>query len=1402
MKNIFYTIILILFLGIIYNSNARNPIKKNTNKSEQTITSGCLPAATSAELDLNNVRALIHTGGDMWWDYGANVPRYEIPAGSGKHSLFAGGIWVGGVDVNGQLRLCARMYRSNGNDYWPGPLISSGEAIASVSSQVCTEYDKLYKIKKEQVEDFVGWFNADAATKAKLYADYSVPQIINDWPAHGPVDQGAYDYYLAPFQDVDADGIYNPSNGDYPYYVLDKATTKCDYQPERRAENLGNTSQKLFGDLTMWWVYNDKGNVHTQSTGAASIGMEFRAQAFAFSTSDALNNMSFYNYQIINRSTYSLNDAYFGVWTDADLGFADDDFVGCDVKRGLGYLYNGDAIDGDGSGKSYGAHPPAVGIDFFEGPYQDPDNNDNPSSWKEPEKTNLDCNGAYGKDTEGNWVARSESGILTNGNINGLNFGDGVIDNERWGMRRYLYFNRESSNTATTDPATAIEFYNYLKGIWKDGTRMTYGRTGYKDGALEADFMFPNDTDPCGWGTNLNTQDAWNEETARGGQENEAGDRRFVQSAGPFVLEPGAVNDITIGVVWARANSTPWASVEMVRTADIMAQSLFENCFQLIDGPTAPDLTIIQLDRKLIFHLSNKPTSNNYLESYYEKDPFIDPSVPEEDKYFKFQGYQVFQLKDNTVTLADIDDENKARVVFQCDVKDSVTNIINFVWDPDLQANIPVLKVEGANNGIAHSFEITYDAFSTGTSRALVNYKDYYYMTVAYAYNNYAPYYPVSSGSMGKQTAPYLTGRKNVLIYSATPNKLDAFNGGTKVNSEYGDVPSITMIEGKGNGQNAVELSDSAINEILSKTKAPYKADKRTYKKGYSPVQVKVIDPVNVINAQFTLRMIPDSVHPINGFYNPADSSNWVSATGLLLDTKWELSWKQDGETKSIISNSWIRYRDELIIPELGLSITLNQIEFPMQDNQRFDDLENENNGFITAEEEVQDINNQWLGFVPDRDGTNYLNWIRSGTQTPDDESGLFGDYNGKDNNQIFENVLSGTWAPYQLTSTETYGPGYAAASLNSISTQKYRIPSVDLVITKNKDLWTRCPVIEMAENNADGITNSLSEGGVLRFQLRYAPSKNKEGVSAIAGDPNDDENSDAPNYIGATGMSWFPGYAIDQETGERLNIMFGEDSWLVGENGNDMLWNPSATLVDWSATWAMGGKHYIYIVGHNEVVNNKMPAYDEGRTIYNMLKPGQTTTALKNNMQNVWKHPAWVAIPILTSNNYQYTSYDDMPDNTITIKLRMANPYFVGIGDVAVANPVNQNYPTFTFSTSEISASKQNIEASKSALDLINIVPNPYYGHSEYELTQLENYVKITNLPERCIITIYTPNGNIVRQFSKDNSDAFLEWDLKNSYNISIASGMYIIHINVPGVGEKVIKWFGSMRPVDLNSF
>jgi hypothetical protein len=52
-------------------------------------------------------------------------------------------------------------------------------------------------------------------------------------------------------------------------------------------------------------------------------------------------------------------------------------------------------------------------------------------------------------------------------------------------------------------------------------------------------------------------------------------------------------------------------------------------------------------------------------------------------------------------------------------------------------------------------------------------------------------------------------------------------------------------------------------------------------------------------------------------------------------------------------------------------------------------------------------------------------------------------------------------------------------------------------------------------------------------------------------------------------------------------------------------------------------------------------------------------------------------------------------------------------------------------------------------------------------------------------------------------NTDAktSLDWDLKNFAGIPIAGGVYLIHVKADGLGERTIKWFGILRPVDLNS-
>ena len=166
----------------------------------------------------------------------------------------------------------------------------------------------------------------------------------------------------------------------------------------------------------------------------------------------------------------------------------------------------------------------------------------------------------------------------------------------------------------------------------------------------------------------------------------------------------------------------------------------------------------------------------------------------------------------------------------------------------------------------------------------------------------------------------------------------------------------------------------------------------------------------------------------------------------------------------------------------------------------------------------------------------------------------------------------------------------------------------------------------------------------------------------------------------------------------------------------------------------------------------------------------------------------------------------DGLIPNEATYKLRVDNPYAVeeGTGEY-------NGYPTYRFSFDGKEASALDEAGIEDALDQINVVPNPYYAYSEYEDSRLSQVVKITNLPAKCVITIYSLDGKFIRRYNRDEQAApsagsaidnaqiipDLEWDLKNDKGIPIASGIYLIHVD-SDLGERTLKWFGVNRKFD----
>ena len=1346
------TIAIPLALALVVSAHGRESIgqqvgAKGGNNGEAK-GAGCSPATAITELDLNNVRTRVETGGNMWQNRAQGLPAYEVPKTddrSGPSALFAGALWMGGFSPDNQLKLAAVRFRQNGNDFWPGPLTNTGDA--SIDEATCIAYDRSWKTKRQDAARHYAFYlcqqDPDCDVADEFPDGYVTPAVFFDWPAEGNVDAGQ-DPYLAPFFDFDQDGAYDPTKGDFPGYDLD-GNIDC-------AARFRTDPVPLFGDENIFWIFNDKGNTHTES-GGQPIGMEIRAQAFAFSTNDEVNNMTFYNYVVINQGTQTLLNTYFGQWVDCDLGNAQDDFVGCDVQRGLGYCYNGDPNDEDGSSPGYGLQPPAIGVDFFEGPFVDEDGLDNPLT--------LDCA-----------VARANNGIPYKGI--GIGYGDSIPDNERFGMRAFLYHNNDGS--VTGDPSNAIQYYNFLRAIWKDNSPNLYGGTGHvsspgADPNTEANYMFPGVSDPVGWGTSCVPQAEWTEENSN----NAPADRRFIQSAGPFTLLPGDFNNITVGVVWARATGGgAYESVNSVRRADDKAQSLFDNCFKILNGPDAPNLAIQELDRELLIYI--EPAGNNLNEQYLELDPTIPDSAS--DRFYRFQGYQLFQVKNGDVDVSQLSDVNFARLVFQCDIEDGVGQLVNYIQNTQINLPVPTEMVNGADQGISHSLAVTEDLFSTSSDQRLVNFKSYYYICLAYGYNEYEPYDP---GTLSGQPFPYKAGRKaaagSIRSYVGIPHKPSPELGGTTQNAAYGDQLPITRLEGQGNGGLPLDLEDVTANNIMASPIG--RVDELRYKQSFGPLNVKVIDPLNVPQANFELWFL---------------DSTATSTPEDLSDARWKivnLDSASTGGRGTVYSDRTIALRNEQLIPDWGISVTITQSEY----DGCFTD-------FLGAS--ITFTGDPWFTGILDGEGQNAFNWIRSGTSNEDGNS--YNDYANttscggegfRDEEEVYEGVLGGTWAPFTLVGDTAYQPaGDDAVGGLNIARINQTTSSL-IVITPDKSKWTRCAVIENEENVA------LAQGGARKMGLRAAPSVDKNGRPTGSPGCNEDEATlfgEQP-----TGMGWFPGYSIDLETGERQNMAFSENSFFGGI-GRDMIWNPSDVLTTTLGQVVFGGCHWIYTFRNQQrtdITNQsaQMPQYDEGRYFYNNIGGGTA------GRTRIYKAVNWVGSAMLAPGYSLVSPEDGLVPSEVRIVLDVNKPYAKYVDPYGGYQPPivpqrNNGLGLYTFSTNGLATMTNQSEVAESSCDLMNVVPNPYYAYSGYETGRLDNRVKFINLPQTCTISIYNVSGTLVRKYRKDNELTYLDWDLRNQANVPIAGGVYICHIDVPGVCEKVIKWFGAMRPVDLQNF
>ena len=1386
-RTFFRSLLALSFLLMVSEASARMPdIAPGTpTGAEQEVRSpithraNCRNATATRFQNINNVRALLTTGGDVWWN-GSNG-SYIVPnVSAGEEevsSIFAGAVWLGGRDPAGNLKVAAQQYgRSEGNglfDYYPGPLDPEGVT----TEEICAQWDRFFVVTAEEILEHQRLFQASLNGEL-IYTVDMIPEGVRGWPGKGnpyffdiykfelpstSQPLGGFYEYCEDDGECLVDNVYNPLQGDYPIIEIEKCLDLYNPDPQLR-------DKPQFADEMFFWIYNDAGNAHRNSGAQDGLDMEVQVQSFAYATNDALNNMTFQRYRLINRGKELLRDTYFGIWIDGDLGCSEDDYIGCDTTRSLAYYYNVDPVDGISPGSTcrgvptYGNDVPLIGIDYFRGPKEQ---------------------------------IRVFDELI----------GDTVTVDRELGMSSFTYFVRSDAAGAPQgmhDPTTGRpqEFYNLISGLWRDGTPYTVGGTGYQTGGEVVRYAFPTEPNvPAGPGV-------WSCCSENLGE----ADRRTIQASGPFTLAPGATNELIIGVPWIADEETyPCPSMKRLFDADDLAQNLFDNCFRITNGPDAPDLDIVELDRKLTIVLTNdEQNSNNAFQRYAE----VDLRAPESatDTVYRFEGYKVFQLINPNVT--DLDDPQQARLIFQSDIRNGVGEIYNWIEIPNpnnptspVYEPVPQVEAGSVDQGIRTVFTVTLDQFGQGNSR-LVNHKAYYFKAVTYAYNNFEDFNPLVSGGSG-QPRPYLEGRRNVRTYVGVPRPITD----TRLNGE--DTRGVvTRLDGLGTGLSFLDLAGGERERLLA-LDGPSPI---LYQEGQGPIEARVFNP-------FVSQ---------DGTYQVIFSDRNMSDDVLSDNGEWRLIKRTaDGDSVIVINQSFAQF-SESVVGTIGISISLGQVAEPGVERLR-------DNGCIGYEVDQTEGAVRWYNMIPNKfnelarlsGGGEIFNFVRTGDVEPEFEL---------DQGRGLTDCFNGEWQVFKLTTGENEISSASAFDFISPMLRRNTVAlketlkladlnNVDIVFTPDTALWSRCVILESA--SASWLNNSgLSTDTSRQFELRYEASVSKRADAFGRPIPDGD----------GRGMGWFPGYAIDVESGQRLNIFFSENSAITADvadagnpyvlasedpnsdfrfTGRDMMFNPTTELITTipdqqflsNLNVTAGGQHFVY------VTREPYDSCAELRRLFDRGRGGfrpETRDALSTVTY------AGLMLPLTEFNSYG----EGLIPSEVVVKLRVTNPYQVAVGaqgeddrDYSAPTGINQGYPAYEFTLAGVEAESLLETHQDSILSLINVVPNPYYGYSEYEISEFSNLIRITNLPARAIVTIYTLDGKFIRRYTRAEEPQLpsgttsavnnrgvvrqqiypsLDWDMKNGLGIPVSSGVYLIHVDAGELGQRTLKSFIIQRAFD----
>ncbi|MER3524688.1 MAG: hypothetical protein C4326_11685, partial [Ignavibacteria bacterium] len=532
---------------------------------------------------------------------------------------------------------------------------------------------RMYRIRRDYKEMSQAELARDAAEFfEKLLSDVTQADIDlikqqyeRDW-TEWPVDRGA------PYIERNGTPGYQPPPRD--------ATAKQLIEQRLDEPGVAGADPNSPADQVVWAVFNDLNPSLTQGLyGSEPLGLEVQMTLWGYKRTDAMGNLYFKRYRIINkggvitsgttRGSFWIDSMYVSQWSDPDLGAFGDDLCGSDSVLSLGFVYNGNAIDSEF--RKFNLAPPAVGYDFLAGP-----------------------------------IVR---GAATDSAVFDLKYRKGFKNLQ---LTSFAYF---SAGSGISDPPFSYEgtlrWWRMLQGYVPDPSTSPWRL--YPSGPFPPSF-YPLSGDPVartGFIDGLGTSYSF-----------APGDRRIVLNSGPFRLAPGDTQEVVVGTV-AGLGSDRLSSVAVMKFNDKFVQNTFNALFQVPKPPAAPDVKVSELDGEVILEWgSNLPRVQET------------ETVVNQPGAYKFEGYNVYQLPSRSSRLS----EGKRIITYDLPTDPAV--VLDEQFDP-ISGQILQLPVQfGSNSGVTRYFRFNRDYVRD--INKLNNGQEYYLAVTAYSVATQAGFLP------------------------------------------------------------------------------------------------------------------------------------------------------------------------------------------------------------------------------------------------------------------------------------------------------------------------------------------------------------------------------------------------------------------------------------------------------------------------------------------------------------------------------------------------------------------------------------------------------------------------------------------------------------------------------------